>query len=68
MSISYGGVTIKKGSESLLVVEVKEKQHHDPILVQLKGATHSRDLRFSPKGEIADFSTRVDCVFLMWAS
>ena len=50
MSISYGGVTIKKGSESLLVVEVKEKQHHDPILVQLKGATHSRDLRFSPKG------------------
>ena len=50
ISISYGGVTDKKRSESLFVAEVKETQHHDTILLQLKGATHSRDLRFSPKG------------------
>ncbi|KAH0706017.1 hypothetical protein KY285_010545 [Solanum tuberosum] len=33
MSISDGGVTVQNGSESLLVVEVKEKQDSDPILL-----------------------------------
>ncbi|KAH0725795.1 hypothetical protein KY284_001660 [Solanum tuberosum] len=38
MSISDGGVTVQNGSEFSLVVEVKEKQDSDPILLQLKGA------------------------------
>ncbi|KAH0689166.1 hypothetical protein KY289_016524 [Solanum tuberosum] len=38
MSISDGGVTVQNGVESSLVVEVKEKQDSDPILLELKGA------------------------------
>ncbi|WMV41716.1 hypothetical protein MTR67_035101, partial [Solanum verrucosum] len=37
-----GGVTVQKGSESSLVVGVKEKQDSDPILLQLKGAVHQQ--------------------------
>ncbi|KAH0652823.1 hypothetical protein KY289_030501 [Solanum tuberosum] len=42
MSISDGGVTVQNGSESSLVVEVKEKQDSDPILLELKGAIHQQ--------------------------
>ena len=38
MSISDNGVTIQNGEESSLVVEVKEKQESDSILLELKGA------------------------------
>ena len=48
-------------------MEVKEKQDSDPFLLELKGAT-IREWRFSPNGEMVYFATRVDCVFLMWAS
>ena len=41
MSISDGGVTVQNGAESSLVVEVKEKQDSDPILLELKGAVHN---------------------------
>ncbi|WMV49638.1 hypothetical protein MTR67_043023 [Solanum verrucosum] len=40
ISILDGGVTVQNGSESSLVVEVKEKQDNDPILLQLKGTFH----------------------------
>ncbi|WMV58889.1 hypothetical protein MTR67_052274 [Solanum verrucosum] len=40
MGISDGSVTVQNGEESSLVVEVKEKQDNDPILLQLKGAVH----------------------------
>ncbi|WMV25292.1 hypothetical protein MTR67_018677 [Solanum verrucosum] len=42
MSISDGGVTVQNGSESSLVVEVKEKKDSDMILLQLKGAIHQQ--------------------------
>ena len=52
-----------------MVVEVKEKQDNDPILLELKGAESIiREWRFSPKVETVYFTTRVDCVFLMWVS
>ncbi|XP_069143372.1 uncharacterized protein [Solanum lycopersicum] len=38
MSISYSGVTVQHGAESSSVVEVKEKQESDPILLELKGS------------------------------
>ncbi|WMV09011.1 hypothetical protein MTR67_002396 [Solanum verrucosum] len=42
MSISDGGVMVQNGAESSLVVEVKEKQDNDPILLELKGAVHQQ--------------------------
>ncbi|KAH0706397.1 hypothetical protein KY285_010896 [Solanum tuberosum] len=42
MSISDSGVTVQNGSESSLVVEVKEKKESDPILFELKGAIHQQ--------------------------
>ena len=40
MSISDNGVTVQNGEESSLVVQVKEKQESDPILLELKGVVH----------------------------
>ena len=42
MSISESGVTVQNGEESSLVVEVKEKQKSDPILLELKGTVHNQ--------------------------
>ena len=68
MSISDNGVTVQNGTNSSLVVEVKEKQDSDPIFLELNNVAKIREWRFSPKEEMVNFSTRVDCVFLMWAS
>ena len=65
ISISDNGVTVQIGAESSLVVEVKEKQDSDPIL-HLRVQSIIREWRFSPKGEMVYFATKVDCVFLMW--
>ena len=40
--ISDSGVTVQNGAESSFVVEVKYKQHSDPILLELKGAIHNK--------------------------
>ena len=42
ISISDNGVTVQNGAESSLVVDVKEKQDSDPILLELKGAVHNQ--------------------------
>ncbi|WMV25388.1 hypothetical protein MTR67_018773 [Solanum verrucosum] len=42
MSISDGGVTVQNGAETSLVVEVKEMQDSDPILLEHKGAVHNQ--------------------------
>ena len=41
MSISDNGLTVQNGAESSLVLEFKEKQDRDPILLDLKGAVHN---------------------------
>ena len=38
--ISENGVIVKNGAELSLVVEVKEKQDSNPILLELKGEVH----------------------------
>ena len=50
MSISNNGVTVQNGAESSLVVEVKEKQDSDPILLELKGAVHNQRVEVFPQG------------------
>ncbi|WMV18677.1 hypothetical protein MTR67_012062 [Solanum verrucosum] len=40
ISISDGGVIVENGPESLFVLEVKEKQESDLILLQLNGVVH----------------------------
>ena len=42
MSISNNGVTIQNGAESSLVMEIKEKQESDPILLELNGAVNNQ--------------------------
>ena len=50
MSISASGVTVWNGEESSLVVEVKEKQDRDPILLELKGAVHNKRVEVFSQG------------------
>ena len=50
MSISDGGVMVQNGAKSSLVVEVKEKQHSDPILLELKGAVHNQRVEVFSQG------------------
>ncbi|XP_070002474.1 uncharacterized protein [Nicotiana sylvestris] len=49
---SEGGVIVQNRAESSLVVEVKEKQYNDPLLVQLKEGIH--------KHKTMDFSIGMD--------
>ncbi|KAH0709589.1 hypothetical protein KY284_011016 [Solanum tuberosum] len=50
MSISDGGVTVHNGLESSLVVEVKEKEDNDPILLQQNGAVHQQRVEVFSQG------------------
>ena len=68
MSILGSSVIIQNGEESSLVVEVKEKQDSDPILLELRGAVHNKRGGFFPRGEMVYFATKVDCMFLIWVS
>ena len=43
ISISDSDVIVQNGAESSLVVEVKEKQDSDPILLELKGQSIIRE-------------------------
>ncbi|KAH0658050.1 hypothetical protein KY289_026798 [Solanum tuberosum] len=50
MSIADCGVTVQNGAESSLVVEVKEKQDSDPILLELKGAVRNQRVEVFSQG------------------
>ena len=50
MSISASGVIVQNRAESSLVVEVKEKQDRDPILLELKGAVHNHRVKVLSQG------------------
>ena len=50
MSISNSGVTVQNGAKSSLVVEVKEKQECDPILLELKGAVNIKKMEVFYQG------------------
>ena len=53
MSISDSGIKDHNGAESSLVMEVKEKQDNDPILLELKGAVHNQIVEvFSQGGDV----------------
>ena len=54
MSISDNSVTVHNGAELSLVVEVKEKQDNDPIMLELKGAVRNQ--------RVEVFINRRDCV------
>ena len=49
-SISDSGVTVHNGKELSLVVEVKENQDSEPILLELKGAVHNQRLEVLSQG------------------
>ena len=50
MSISDSDVTFQNGAESSFVVEVKEKQESDPILLELKGAVNNQRVEVLSQG------------------
>ncbi|KAH0710910.1 hypothetical protein KY284_012337 [Solanum tuberosum] len=60
MSISDGGVTVQNGSESSLVVEVKEMQDSYPILLQLKGAVHQQRVEILAEAHKSRYSIHPD--------
>ncbi|XP_069149516.1 uncharacterized protein [Solanum lycopersicum] len=52
MSISDSGVTVQNGAKSSSVVEDKEKQESDPILLELKGTVNNQRVEvFSQWGD-----------------
>ena len=51
MIISYNGVTLDNGEESCFVVDVKENQDSEPILLELKGAVHNQRVEVLSQGE-----------------
>ena len=49
-------------------MEVKEKQESDLISLVLNGAFNNQRVEVFSQWEMVYFSTKVDCVFLMWVS
>ena len=45
-----GGFMVHHNSNSSLVVEVKSKQHLDPLLMELKNLCLVRSMSYSPNG------------------
>ena len=68
LSILDSGVTVHNGAESSLIVEVKEKQESDPILLELRNEVHNQRVEVFSQREMVYIATKVDCVFLMWGS
>ena len=62
MSISDSAVTVQNGEESSLVVEVKEKQDSDQILLELKGAVHNQRVEVFSQREMVYFAKGRLCV------
>ena len=52
MDSTEGGVVVMNGAESSLVLEVKEKQDQDPILLELKASVHKQKYWPLKKGEM----------------
>ncbi|KAH0781192.1 hypothetical protein KY290_000790 [Solanum tuberosum] len=52
MSISYSGVKVQNGSESSLVVDIKEKEDNDLILFQLNGPVHQQRVEVFSRGVV----------------
>ena len=53
MSISDNSIIVHNREESTLVVEFKEKQDNDSILLELKGAVHNQIVEvFSQGGDV----------------
>ena len=50
MSISNSSVIVQNKVESSLVVEVKEKQDNDLILLEIKGAVHNQRVKVFSQG------------------
>ena len=50
MSILDSGVIVRNGVKSSLVVEVKEKQDSDPILLEIKGPVHNQRVEVLSQG------------------
>uniref|UniRef100_A0A1U7VJ65 Uncharacterized protein LOC104216572 n=1 Tax=Nicotiana sylvestris TaxID=4096 RepID=A0A1U7VJ65_NICSY len=61
---SEGNVIVQNRAESLLVVEVKEKQYDDPLLVQLKEGIHKhRTTAFLLAWMMIHYGTKGDYMF-----
>ncbi|XP_069155785.1 uncharacterized protein [Solanum lycopersicum] len=55
MSISDNGVTARNGAKYSFLVEVKENQDSDPILLELKGAVHNQRVEVFSQGGDSGF-------------
>lgn len=52
MSISNGVVIVRNSSKTSFVIDIKEKQESDPILLQLKGVVRQQNVKvFSREGD-----------------
>lgn len=52
ISISNGVVIVRNSSKTSFVIDIKEKQESDPILLQLKGVVRQQNVKvFSREGD-----------------
>ena len=68
MSISHNSVTVQNGAELSLVVRLRKIKTVMQSCLNLREQSIIKEWRFSWKGEMVYFATRVDCVFLIWVS
>ena len=57
---------VRHNFESTLVVDVKSKQHLDPLLTHLKESVLKKIMNISPKGRMRYLGTKEYYVYHMW--
>ena len=67
-SESDSDVAVQNGAESSLVEEVDKNQNSYLILLEHNIVVHNHRVEVFSQWEMVYFDTKVDCVFLMWAS
>ena len=68
ISLSNYSVIVRNGAKSSLVVKAKESNSLIQSCLNLRVQSTINEWRFSPKGEIVYFATKVRCVFQMRVS
>ena len=61
-----GGSMIHQNTVSSLVVEVKSKQHLDPLLMELKESVISKFNEAFSQGGMGYLGTKAGCVYQIW--
>lgn len=61
-----GGSMVQRSSVFFLVVDVKDRKHLDPILIELNHSVLGKPIKAFSQGVMGHLSIKIGCMFWMW--